>query len=53
MGGLVFYNFPGLGGVQLDQIPNLAFRIAEPGERAQVLLVGEPQRGTLNRLRLL
>jgi hypothetical protein len=53
MGGLVLYNFPGLGGVQLDQIPDFAFRITEPGECAQVLLVGEPYRGTINRFGLL
>ena len=54
MAGFVFYNLLDFGVVRLlDQIPNPAFRIAEPGEGAQVFLVGEHHRRTFNRLGLL
>src|SRR5208337_3474432 len=51
--GLVFNNFPDFGVVSLpDQIPNPAFRVAEAGKRAQVLLIGEQQGGAFNGLGL-
>ena len=54
MAGFVFHQLLGVGVVCfLDQIPNPAFRIAEPGECAKVLLVGEQHRGAFNGLSLL
>lgn len=54
MAGLVFHDLADFGIVRLlDEIPDLAFRIAEAGEGAQVFLVGEPQRRAVNGLGLL
>ena len=54
MARLVLHQFPGFGAVRLHhQIPDPAFRVAEAGECAEILLIGEPHCGTLNGLCLL
>jgi hypothetical protein len=52
MSSLMLHEFSGFGGIGLlDKVPHLAFRIAKPCKRAQILNIGEEQRRPLDDLR--